>query len=64
MEQGTIGTVAGMPMADVEQTQQLFDPNTLTLGFARCFAAYKRPGRLLHDPERLLRLLINPAHPV
>lgn len=43
---------------------QLFDPNALTLGFARRFAAYKRPNLLLHDPERLLRLLTNPQCPV
>jgi starch phosphorylase len=36
----------------------------LTLGFARRFAAYKRPNLLLHDPERLLRLLSNPQRPV
>ena len=38
--------------------------NTLTLGFARRFATYKRPNLLLHDPERLLRLLTNPQRPV
>jgi glycogen phosphorylase len=42
----------------------LFDPNALTLGFARRFATYKRPNLLLHDPERLLRLLTNPQRPV
>jgi starch phosphorylase len=36
----------------------------LTLGFARRFATYKRPNLLLHDPERLLRLLSNPQRPV
>jgi starch phosphorylase len=36
----------------------------LTLGFARRFATYKRPNLLLHDPERLLRLLTNPQRPV
>jgi len=44
--------------------QHLFDSNTLTLGFARRFASYKRPNLLLHDPERLLRLLTNPQRPV
>ena len=39
-------------------------PNVLTLGFARRFATYKRPNLLLHDPERLLRLLTNPQRPV
>ena len=44
--------------------KDLFDPNVLTLGFARRFATYKRPNLLLHDPERLLRLLTNPQRPV
>jgi len=48
----------------VEAARHLFDCNTLTLGFARRFASYKRPNLLLHDPERLLRLLTNPQRPV
>ncbi len=48
----------------VDAALHLFDGNTLTLGFARRFAAYKRPNLLLHDPERLLRLLTNPQRPV
>jgi starch phosphorylase len=48
----------------VEEAKHLFDPNALTLGFARRFATYKRPNMLLHDPERLLRLLTNPQRPV
>ncbi len=48
----------------VEQASQLFDPNALTLGFARRFATYKRPNLLLHDPERLLRLLTHAERPV
>jgi len=48
----------------VAGAKHLFDPNALTLGFARRFATYKRPNLLLHDPERLLRLLTNPQRPV
>jgi starch phosphorylase len=48
----------------VDGTRHLFDPYALTLGFARRFATYKRPNLLLHDPERLLRLLTHPDHPV
>jgi starch phosphorylase len=48
----------------VEKALRQFEPNTLTLGFARRFATYKRPNLLLHDPERLLRLLTNPKRPV
>jgi starch phosphorylase len=48
----------------IERAKHLFDPNALTLGFARRFATYKRPNLLLHDPERLLRLLTNAQRPV
>ena len=51
---------AGASSDTVEEAKHLFDPNALTLGFARRFATYKRPNLLLHDPERLLRLLSNP----
>jgi glycogen phosphorylase len=39
------------------------DPDTLTLGFARRFATYKRPGMLLHDRDRLVRILTNRDRP-
>jgi starch phosphorylase len=42
----------------------LFNAKVLTVGFARRFATYKRPDLLLHDPERLARLLTNTQHPV
>ncbi len=47
-----------------EAAQTIFDPNTLTLGFARRFTSYKRPNLLLHDPERLVRILTDPKRPV
>jgi starch phosphorylase len=47
-----------------EEAAYALDANALTLGFARRFATYKRPNLLLHDPERLLRLLSNPERPV
>ena len=55
---------SGAPPEEVEAAKHLFDPNALTLGFARRFATYKRPNLLLHDPQRLLRLLTNPQRPV
>ena len=55
---------AGASPEAVDRAKHLFDPNALTLGFARRFATYKRPNLLLHDPERLLRLLSNPQRPV
>ena len=54
----------GASVEAIDRAKHLFDPNTLTLGFARRFATYKRPNLLLHDPERLLRLLTNTRRPV
>ena len=55
---------SGASLEAIERAKHLFDPNALTLGFARRFATYKRPNLLLHDPERLLRLFANPQRPV
>ena len=55
---------SGAPPDAVDGAKHLFDPNALTLGFARRFASYKRPNLLLRDPERLLRLLTSPQRPV
>jgi starch phosphorylase len=54
----------GAPPEKVESSRYLFDPNALTLGFARRFATYKRPNLLLHDRERLLRLMTDSKRPV
>ncbi len=48
----------------IQAAQQVLDPNALTIGFARRFTAYKRPTLLLHDADRLARLLKNSEHPV
>jgi len=55
---------SGASSEAVNEAQHLLDPETLTLGFARRFATYKRPDLLLHDRERLLRLLSDPQRPV
>jgi len=55
---------SGASTEAVDEAKHLFDPNALTLGFARRFATYKRPNLLLHDPARLLRLLANAERPV
>jgi len=57
-------TASGASPEAIDGAKHLFDPNALTLGFARRFATYKRPNLLLHDPQRLLRLLTNPQRPV
>ena len=55
---------AGADPGVVEEARHLFDPKVLTIGFARRFATYKRPNLLLHDRDRLLRLLTNSQRPV
>ena len=40
------------------------DPEVLTIGFARRFAAYKRASLLFRQPERLVRLLADPERPL
>ena len=55
---------SGASTEAIEGAKHLFDPNALTLGFARRFATYKRPDLLLHDPERLLGILSNSERPV
>jgi len=56
--------LSGASPEAIDGAKHLFDPNALTLGFARRFATYKRPNLLLHDPQRLLRLLTNSQRPV
>jgi starch phosphorylase len=48
----------------IERSKQFLDPDALTLGFARRFAAYKRPDLLLYDEDRLIRILTNKDRPV
>jgi starch phosphorylase len=55
---------SGASTEEVDEAKRLFNPDALTLGFARRFATYKRPNLLLRDPERLLRLLTDPKRPV
>ncbi|HVF49627.1 MAG TPA: alpha-glucan family phosphorylase [Pyrinomonadaceae bacterium] len=47
-----------------EAARSLFDPDALTIGFARRIAAYKRWGLILTDSERLMRLMGDPERPV
>jgi glycogen phosphorylase len=47
-----------------ESTRKMFDPETLTIGFARRIAGYKRWSLLLKDPERLLKIINHPDRPV
>ena len=55
---------SGCSSAQIDEAARVLDPQALTLSFARRFATYKRPNLLLHDPERLVRILTNPDRPV
>jgi starch phosphorylase len=50
----------GDPMSYAMKAVRTFDAGVLTLGFARRLATYKRLHLLIHDPERMLRLLDAP----
>ena len=56
--------VTGASPESIDKIKQSFSPDVLTICFARRFATYKRPDLLLHDPERLIRLLTNPERPL
>lgn len=47
-----------------DQTGTLFDPEVLTIVWARRFAEYKRPGLLKYDFERFVSLIENSEKPV
>jgi len=47
-----------------DQTGKLFDPQTLTLVWARRFAAYKRPDLIVRDFQRFERIVKNSRRPI
>jgi len=49
---------------ELRQAEEVLDPEALTIGFARRFAAYKRGDLLLKDAKRLADLLNNTNRPV
>jgi starch phosphorylase len=49
---------------ELRRLEQMFDAETLTIGFARRFATYKRAGLLFSDLHRLRQLVGNPDRPV
>jgi starch phosphorylase len=54
----------GASKAAIEDTEEVLNPDALTIGFGRRFASYKRATLLLRDPERFARLLNDTARPV
>jgi starch phosphorylase len=57
-------TMAGASQEEIAEAGRVLDPFVLTLGFARRFTGYKRPNLLLHDEERLVRLLCHPQRSI
>ena len=47
-----------------DQTGKIFDPNVLTIVWARRFAGYKRASMLTYDMDRFEKLLSNSKYPI
>jgi len=54
----------GASQADLERARGVLDTRTLTIGFARRFATYKRAALILRDIERLKKILLDSKRPV
>lgn len=54
----------GLTEAELGWTTQAFDPDVLTVGFARRVPTYKRLTLMLRDPARLEALLLDEARPI
>jgi glycogen phosphorylase len=54
----------GVSEAELGWIREALDENVLTIGFARRVPSYKRLTLMLHDPERLTALMLDPVHPV
>jgi glycogen phosphorylase len=49
---------------EIAAVANYFDPNALTIGFARRFATYKRATLIFREVERIRKLLNDPQRPV
>jgi len=54
----------GHSPAELGWVESVFDPDVLTIGFARRVPSYKRLTLMLRDPDRLRDLLLHPDRPV
>jgi len=54
----------GAAQAELGWIDGVFDPDVLTVGFARRVPSYKRLTLMLRDPDRLRALLLHPERPV
>jgi starch phosphorylase len=57
-------STGGVTPVQVVASGVLLEPYALTIGFARRFATYKRADLILHDFERLLKIINDPSMPV
>jgi len=55
---------AGATRAQIEQAEEVLDPEALTIGFARRFAEYKRATLIFRDIQRLKKILLDKERPV
>ena len=54
----------GATPAELGWVDSVLDPDVLTIGFARRVPSYKRLTLMLRDPDRLRKLLLDPARPI
>ena len=54
----------GASIEEINDIEKLFNPNALTIGFARRFATYKRADLIFKDLERITKILNDPWKPV
>jgi starch phosphorylase len=54
----------GAPPSQIAESEEILNPEALTIGFARRFAPYKRATLLLRNTERLLKMLESTDRPV
>jgi starch phosphorylase len=54
----------GASPSEIQEADEILNPDALTIGFARRFATYKRATLVFQDKERLARILNDPERPV
>ncbi|CAJ64509.1 MULTISPECIES: alpha-glucan family phosphorylase [Frankia] len=54
----------GAAPGELDWVESVFDPDVLTIGFARRVPSYKRLTLMLRDSDRLRRLLLHPQRPI
>ena len=50
--------------SEIAKSNEVLNPEALTIGFARRFATYKRATLLFHDPVRLAQIMRNADRPI